>query len=78
MLKNRNTQTITIVWTKLHDTFKKAAVTPNFNEIPNEFIQALDENHTSYQLVPTHTHRRNLSERAIQTWKSFQGGNVKR
>ena len=27
-------------------------------------------NKTSYQIVPPHTHRRNLSERAIQTYKN--------
>ena len=45
------------------------------NEISNEFIQALRQQQTSYQLVPPHTHHRNITERAIQTYKNhFKGG----
>ena len=45
------------------------------NEISSNFIAALTKNNTSYQLVPPHTHRRNLGERAIQTFKNhFKSG----
>ena len=45
------------------------------NEISQEFLNALTINKTQYQLVPLHTHRRNLAERAIQTWKNhFKAG----
>ena len=45
------------------------------NEISNELLKALDENQTTYQLMPPHTHRRNLAERAIQTFKNhFKAG----
>ena len=45
------------------------------NEISNDLKIALKENDTSYQLVPPYSHRRNLAERAIQTWKNhFKAG----
>ena len=45
------------------------------NEISNELIEALKDNNTTYQLVPPYTHRRNLAERAIQTYKNhFKAG----
>ena len=40
------------------------------NEISAEFTAALTKNNTSYQLVSPHTLRRNLAERAIQTYKN--------
>ena len=40
------------------------------NDISAEFTAALTKNNTSYQLVTPHTHRRNLAERAIQTYKN--------
>jgi hypothetical protein len=40
-----------------------------------EFTQTLKRNGTTYQLVPPHTHRRNLAERVIQTYKNhFKAG----
>ena len=39
-------------------------------EIPHELIDALIHKKTSYQLVPPHTHRKNLAERTIQTYKN--------
>ena len=78
-LRNRKKDTITEAWTSIHKTFTCAGVSPNTyvmdNEISQEFIDVLVKNDTSYQLVPPHTHRRNLAERAIQTWKShFKAG----
>lgn len=67
------------MWSKLHDIFKQAGHTPSTyvldNEISVEFTQTLKINGTTYQLVPPHTHRRNLAERAIQTYKNhFKAG----
>ena len=41
------------------------------NEISSEFIAALIKNDTSYQLLPPHTHRCNLADRSIQTFKNY-------
>ena len=78
-LKDRKKDTIRKTWQALHDTFKTAGVAPNTyvmdNEISLEFITTLEQNSVNYQLVPPHTHRRNLAERAIQTWKNhFKAG----
>ena len=39
------------------------------NEISKELIETLTKHNTDYQLIPPHTHRRNLTERAIPTYK---------
>ena len=45
------------------------------NEISGELLAAFKERQITYQLVPPHTHRRNLAERAIQTYKNhFKAG----
>jgi hypothetical protein len=78
-LKNRKAATITASWQTMQDTFRKAGAAPNTwvmnNEISDEFASALAANNVAFQLVPPHTHRRNLSERVIQTWKNhFKAG----
>ena len=64
-LKNRKKDTITTGWTYLHKSFIRAGVAPNTyvmnNEISQEFIETMVHNNTTYQLVPPHTHRRNLA-----------------
>ena len=45
------------------------------NETSGEFMQSLKEIEAAYQVVPSHTNRRNLAERAIQTYKNhFKAG----
>ena len=45
------------------------------NEASTELKTAMTDNEISYQLVPPHVHRANLSERAIQTFKAhFKAG----
>jgi hypothetical protein len=78
-LKNRKASTITTAWQTMQDTFSKAGTAPHTwvmdNEISDEFTSALTTNNVAFQLVPPHTHRRNLAERAIQTWKNhFKAG----
>ena len=78
-LKHRKSQTITDAWKKIHNLFTKSGVAPNTyvmdNEISAEMLNAMQENKVDYQLVPPHTHRRNLAERAIQTYKNhFKAG----
>ena len=63
----------------MQDIFSKAGVSPHTwildNEISAEFTAALTLNKATYQLGPPHTHRRNLAERAIQTFKNhFKAG----
>ena len=78
-LKNRKKETLIATWKSIHDSFSKAGAAPNTyvmdNEVSQDFITTLINNKTSYQLVPPHSHRRNLAERAIQTWKNhFKAG----
>ena len=45
------------------------------NEASAELKLAMEDNNTTYQLVPPHDHRNNLAERAIQTFKHhFKAG----
>ena len=73
-LKYRRAETITVTWQFMHNMFAQADSAPNTyvtdNEISAEFTAALTKNNTSYQLVPPHIHRRNLAERAIQTYEN--------
>ena len=39
------------------------------NKISNEYKEAIRENGMEYELVPKGQHRRNIAEKAIQTWK---------
>ena len=78
-MKDRKAATITKTWRIIHNKFSMAGAAPNTyildNEISGEFIQALEEKELHFQLVPPHTHRRNLAERAIQTYKNhFKAG----
>ena len=78
-IKNRKATTLATAWSQIHDIFTAAGVAPNVyvmdNEISNDLLAALDEKTVDYQLVPPHTHRRNLAERAIQTYKNhFKAG----
>ena len=78
-IKDRKASTLTTAWEQLHKMFARAGAAPNTyvmdNEISNELIEALKDNNTTYQLVPPYTHRRNLAERAIQTYKNhFKAG----
>ena len=46
------------------------------NECSTEFKQAINKNELEYELVPNGKHRRNISERALQTWKSHTIGTL--
>ena len=63
----------------MHDTYEYAACAPNIYLLDNEFSlelqTALKKAGTDYQLVTPHSHRNNLAERVIQTWKNnFKAG----
>ena len=74
-LKNRRAETITATWQVIHNMYTQGGIAPNIyvmdNEISTEFIAALTKNDTSYQLVPPHTHRQNLADRVISTFKNY-------
>ena len=73
-LKNQTAQVLTTTWKNLHHTFAKAEPAPKVwlvdNEILSELKTLFELNNTSFQLVPPNSHRRNLAERAIQTYKN--------
>ena len=78
-VKDRKAPTLTKAWEHLHDEFKKVGVAPDVwvldNEVSNDLKTAFNDQNTKFQLVPPHSHRRNLAERAIQTWKChFKAG----
>ena len=78
-IKDRTPTTITEAWRSLHDIYTQAGVAPNAYVMDNEISQdlkiAFKQNDVIYQLVPPYSHRRNLAERAIQTWKNhFKAG----
>ena len=78
-VKNRSAQTLTAAWEHLHKEFSKAGTAPDVwvldNECSNELKRAFERHNVEFQLVPPHEHRRNLAERAIQTWKNhFKAG----
>ena len=41
------------------------------NEVSSELKGAFRKNNTEFQLVPPYSHRRNIAERSIQTYKSY-------
>ena len=78
-LKNRQAGTITKAWTSLHTQFAQSGVPPHTwildNETSHELQSAMTKYNTTYQFVPPHTHRANIAERAIQTFKThFKAG----
>ena len=78
-MRDRSATSITQAWIKLHKIYEDAAAAPNVYIMDNEFSAelklALAQNHVKYKKVPPHSHRNNLAERAIQTYKShFKSG----
>ena len=70
---------MTATWEHLHQLFAKVGAARNTyvvdNKISNDLLNTLAENEATHQLVPPYTHRRNLAERAIQTFKNhFKAG----
>ena len=53
---------------------KQQGITPAHQVLDNEISQTykdeIRDSGMSYQLVPPDDHRRNIAERAIQTWKN--------
>ena len=68
-LKKRRAETITATWQVIHNMYTQGGIAPNTyvmdNDFFTEFIVALTKNDAMYQLVPSHTHKINIAERAI-------------
>ena len=73
-MKNRESSSLTAVWTIINKKIEFAGVQPNTyiidNEASLELKTAMKQEGIKHQLVPPHNHRANLAERAIQTFKS--------
>ena len=73
-VRDRTASAIKKAWEHMHHEFSKAGAAPSTwvldNEVSAELKQAFAKQNVSYQLVPPRSHRRNLAERAIQTWKT--------
>ena len=70
-VKNRMATTITLAWKQLHSIFTTVGV-PLItyimdNEISDDLLTFLKVVNVEIQLVPPHSHRRNLANRSIQT-----------
>ena len=78
-VKDRKAPTLTAAWQSIHKDFETAGTAPQVwildNEVSHELKEAFKKHNTSFQLVPPNSHRQNLAERAIQTWKNhFKAG----
>ena len=73
-LKTRKAKDLTEAYQKIYQRWKATGVIcPNWhildNEAPAEFKQAIRENKCRVELTPPDMHRRNIAERAMQTFK---------
>ena len=73
-MKNRTSGEMIRAYQKLINRLKMAGITPRRHILDNEcsadFKQTIRDNKMTYQLVPPHDHRRNMAEKAIQTFKA--------
>jgi len=73
-MNNRTSGKMIRVYQKLIDRLKSAGITPKRHILDNEcsadFKQTIRDNNMTYQLVPPRDHRRNMAEKALQTFKA--------
>ena len=73
-LKNRTEGELIKTYQTLIDRLNKCGIHPTNHILDNEasakFKDTIHKNGMKYQLVPPHSHRRNIAKRAIQTWKN--------
>ena len=73
-LQNHKAQSLVTAWETLHNKIAKAGTEHNTwvkdNECSAELKLAFKYRKVAFLLVPPHSHRRNLAERAIQTFKN--------
>jgi hypothetical protein len=73
-MKSRSARELTEAYTRIYARWKATGVIcPNWhildNEAPEEFLEAIRENGCRVEKTPADMHRRNIAERAIQTYK---------
>ncbi len=72
-MKNRSVGEMIRAYLVLVNRLHNAGVTPKMhildNECSEEFKAQICKNIMTFQLVPPHDHRRNIAEKAIQTFK---------
>jgi len=72
-MRSRTASEMVRAYQVLIDRLKEKGIKPSLqildNECSSEYKQAIKENHMTYQLVPPNDHRRNVAEKAIQTFK---------
>ena len=74
-MKDCTAKRICNTWQHLHDIYKFATVAPNIYLLDKELELDLKTTGTDYQLITPYSHRNNLAERAIQTWRNhFKAG----
>lgn len=77
-MRNRTASKMVRAFTALMKRLKAAGIKPKKhildNEASEEYKQAIKEQKMTYELVPKGQHRRNVAERAIQTWKAHMVG----
>ena len=73
-MKNRTAGEMIRAYLVLVTRLRNAGVTPKMhildNECSEEFKEQIRKNNMTFQLVPPHDHRRNIAEKAIQTFKA--------
>ena len=73
-MKNRTAGEMIRAYTVLVMRLRNTGVTPTMhildNECSEEFKAQIRKNNMTFQLVPPHDHRRNIAEKAIQTFKA--------
>jgi hypothetical protein len=73
-MKNRSDTEAIRAYTRIYEELTAKGLKPTFQLIYNEVSKALKlflhSNNIQFQLVPPHVHRKNASERSIQTFKN--------
>jgi hypothetical protein len=73
-MMNRTAGEMVRVYQRLIDRLNSRGIYPKLqlldNEVSAEYENVITSNKITFQLVPPHNHRRNLAERAIQTFKA--------
>ena len=73
-MRNRTAGKIVKTYQTLMDRLKACGIHPKHQILDNEasadYKAAIKSNGLTYELVPPHDHRRNLAEKAIQTFKA--------
>ena len=72
-MQNRTSGEMVRAYRLLIDRLKGKGIVPTMHVLDNECLaecrEKIKENKMKYQLVPSHDHRRNVAEKAIQTFK---------